>query len=376
MNIAKHLHFREWFYHVALQDIFSTKHHSRDFSGARAEYMYVRVRVLSIIFGVMSLFWIPIDFFSLNSDDFTKIFIMRLVFSGFFFFLAFRTPSVIGLRMTYVSLSLFFAVPALFYIGSRIVLNGAIDDGGVVHGYAFFPYLMVALLGIFPMTLLEGIVFAALSAAALVAGEIYANTVFTPQTLGELWFLGLLIGIALWIQLSQLHMLLRLYREASLDPLTGLVNRRVLVRWMELEIEKARMEQYPLSILLFDLDKFKQINDVYGHLSGDIVLRAFGKLLSKELRERNLIGRYGGEEFLAILPRMSLTQASEAAERMRAICHDNAVRGHAGDIIHFTTSIGVAEYKPGESFDAFIARVDQGLYQAKEQGRDMVVQAI
>jgi len=157
--------------------------------------------------------------------------------------------------------------------------------------------------------------------------------------------------------------------------LTGLVNRRALRKWIKLEVDKANENNTNLSILLFDLDKFKQINDNYGHLTGDIVLRTFAHILKQELVDDHLIGRYGGEEFLAIIPNSDIDKARETAERIRLSCHRVVVTGHEGQTTQFTTSIGIAQYNHNEALDELIHRVDQGLYTAKESGRDMVVEA-
>jgi diguanylate cyclase (GGDEF)-like protein len=169
-------------------------------------------------------------------------------------------------------------------------------------------------------------------------------------------------------------MLLRLYREATRDPLTRLVNRRVLNRWLADEMRRAQSEKKPLSVLLFDLDLFKRINDNYGHLVGDTVLRAFGDLLNKEATTP-LVGRYGGEEFLAILPGVEAGEALAVAERIRQGCRALRVPAGENQFVSFTTSVGVTELMPGEGADTLIKRVDKGLYQAKEAGRDLVTLA-
>jgi len=171
-------------------------------------------------------------------------------------------------------------------------------------------------------------------------------------------------------------MLMRLYREATRDTLTGLVNRRVLTTRLETEVKQQEEEARQLSLLIFDLDLFKRINDGYGHHAGDVVLQAFADILREHSRPQALVGRYGGEEFLAILPDCTLSEATEMAEEIRQACHLLTVYIQEDDFrIEFTTSIGVANWRPEESAEELIKRVDQGLYQAKAAGRDMVVVA-
>jgi diguanylate cyclase (GGDEF)-like protein len=227
---------------------------------------------------------------------------------------------------------------------------------------------------VFPLTLLEGVSAALFVGAFLLASELYAGTVWSLPSLANLWLLGLLAIIALWAELTQLHMLLRLYREATRDPLTRLVNRRVLNRWLEAEVARAGEGGGPLSLMLLDLDLFKRINDTHGHLTGDAVLRAFAELLQREA-ETLMVGRYGGEEFLAILPGVEAGAALEVAERIREGCQRLRVIAGDGHMVPFTTSIGVGQWLPGESAEQLVARVDQGLYQAKEAGRNAVTLA-
>ena len=168
-------------------------------------------------------------------------------------------------------------------------------------------------------------------------------------------------------------MLMRLYREATRDALTGLVNRRVLSTKLE---EEFNANDPRLVLLLFDLDLFKRINDNYGHHTGDNVLKAFADILRRHCEENFVVGRYGGEEFLAILPNTEIVRAREVAESIRVSCHEYTVHSSEDEQeIKFTTSIGLATRKPGESAHDMLARVDQGLYKAKSAGRDMVVVA-
>lgn len=201
------------------------------------------------------------------------------------------------------------------------------------------------------------------------------GTPLTVRAFGDIWLMGLLAGIAMWPELAQLHMLLQLYREATRDALTGLVNRAVLTKWLDLEVARAHDRTRPLSVLLLDLDLFKRINDTYGHLAGDMVLQVFARLMMREMPGINLIGRYGGEEFLAILPGRNAQQALDLANRIRASCHKARVRGPDDQIIGFTVSIGVATLEEGEDAEALLQRVDKGLYRAKEAGRDLAVVA-
>lgn len=155
------------------------------------------------------------------------------------------------------------------------------------------------------------------------------------------------------------------------DSLTGVYNRCYWQQQLGYEIQRAERYQHPLSLLLFNLDKFKDINNRYGHLGGDFVLAELTQLINSLLRDTDLFGRYGGEEFGIILPDTSITGALQVANR---IC--DTVAGHTlvfnQHIINVTTSIGVVSYA-GQSVDELIQRADTALYCAKRQGRNRAV---
>lgn len=365
----------EWLRRTHFNDLVTSETHSRDFNGSRAEYIYMRVRLLSIIFASLALLWIPIDLIIVPNEDLGPILGLRIAYSGLFFILSILTYSPQSLRYARLRLIAFVVIPCVFYICSRLVFSSSTGLEGALIGYSFLPYLTVVLLAIFPLTLVEGMVYASMVGITFLGSELYLNKALTISTLGDIWLLTLLAGIAVWAQLAQLHMLLRLYREASRDALTGLVNRRVLNKWLDLEIKRAREEGRPLSVLLFDLDYFKRVNDTYGHLTGDEVLKAFSRLLKRELANYNLIARYGGEEFIAILTGLDQSAAVTIAERIRKNCHAVQTKGLQGDIVKFTVSTGVTSLCSTDTVESLIHRVDKGLYSAKMKGRDMVVLA-
>jgi diguanylate cyclase (GGDEF)-like protein len=365
---------RDWFRSASLSDLLTGDGHSVDFGRLRSEYISSRVRLLAFLFAVLAPLWIPIDYHFLEPELFLSLFAMRLAYSGAYLGLAVWSGRPGNLLVAQIRLALFLIIPGLFYVGSDVMMQQYHAREEVLIGYTFLPFLMVALLAVFPLTLFEGIASVALIFIFVVAVEGSSGTLFALSTLGDLWLMALLAAIALWAELTQLHMLLRLYREATHDPLTRLVNRRVLTRWLTTEVPRAQAEGRSLSVLLFDLDLFKRINDNYGHLVGDAVLRAFGELLMKESGS-SMVGRYGGEEFLAILPGVGAGEALILAERIRQGCHTLRIPAGGGRVISFTTSVGVAELAPGEDPETLISRVDKGLYLAKESGRDLVAVA-
>ncbi len=365
----------EWLGQTNFNDLVSSDSHSRDFNGSRAEFIYMRVRLLAFMFALLALLWIPVDILIVPKESLGAILSLRLAYSGLFFILGMLVSRAQKLHSAQLRLTAFVLIPCLFYVCSRFVLSGDTGAEGVLIGYSFLPYLTVVLLAIFPLTLVEGIGYASLVGITFLGSEIYFEESLTVSSLADIWLLTLLAGIAIWAQLAQLHMLLRLYREASRDPLTGLVNRRVLNKWLEPEITRARQQGLPLSILLFDLDFFKRVNDTYGHLTGDKVLQTFSRLLKRDLSNYNLIGRYGGEEFIAVLTGEDESAAMATAERIRKNCHTVETRGSEGCVVGFTVSIGVTGLRDTDTVESLIHRVDKGMYKAKMNGRDTVMLA-
>jgi diguanylate cyclase (GGDEF)-like protein len=164
----------------------------------------------------------------------------------------------------------------------------------------------------------------------------------------------------------------RLSRQAQTDGLTGLANRRLLAERLEDELLRAQRNGTSVSLVMADIDNFKQINDTLGHQTGDNVLREFSAALDRSVRETDLAARYGGEEFVVVLPGAKLPNAARAAEQMRKAAAELAVPGRNGEVATFTVSFGVAEFPTYANAEALIAAADAALYQAKRGGKNRV----
>jgi diguanylate cyclase (GGDEF)-like protein len=157
-------------------------------------------------------------------------------------------------------------------------------------------------------------------------------------------------------------------KKAVTDKLTGLFNRSIIDTLIQVEIERAKRNNRPISILLFDIDHFKKINDTYGHDKGDYALKTIAEIVRRTLRKSDYIIRWGGEEFLVILPETDLDGAIKVAEKIRS----NIENYNFKDIGKVTVSIGVTMLKMGEPLDNAIKRADEALYVAKNKGRNRV----
>lgn len=163
---------------------------------------------------------------------------------------------------------------------------------------------------------------------------------------------------------------------ARIDPLTGVASRRAFTEIAETEIQRALRYRMPLAMVMVDIDHFKGVNDTFGHMTGDAVLASFAHTIAQEVREVDVVGRLGGEEFVILLPNISGLEAVQVAERMRlaVAASEMLVNGHQ---LHYTASFGVAEFDSRElSLSSFMARADEALYRAKRNGRNRVELAV
>ena len=160
----------------------------------------------------------------------------------------------------------------------------------------------------------------------------------------------------------------KLAKLAMTDTLTGVVNRLGLDQAFKAEMAQAEIDQRPLAVILTDIDLFKSVNDSHGHLVGDMLLQEFTAVLRRGVRATDVLGRWGGEEFLILCPQTDLEQALRLAERLRA-----AVQAHGFSVVGTkTSSFGVAALRAGETTDQLMRRTDDALYRAKREGRNRV----
>jgi diguanylate cyclase (GGDEF)-like protein len=162
-----------------------------------------------------------------------------------------------------------------------------------------------------------------------------------------------------------------LERQAQTDSLTGAVNRRHFQDLAERELAQSRRYNHPLSLLMIDIDRFKAVNDNFGHAVGDLVLREFVRKCRETLREVDIVARTGGEEFAVLLPATNDGQAAHVAERLRQAVAAGEVPVQQNSPVRFTISVGVASFQDAD-LETSLHRADQALYRAKELGRDRV----
>lgn len=167
--------------------------------------------------------------------------------------------------------------------------------------------------------------------------------------------------------------MVQLKKILDIDSLTSIYNRRYLEFYLNNSVQENKEFNSPFGILFFDIDHFKNINDTYGHNIGDKILKIIAKTIGLGLRPTDVLGRWGGEEFIAVVKDVSIETLEVVAERLRIICKNSSLTLDSGEILSVTISIGGSLYISEEPIESLIARADEYMYNAKENGRDRVV---
>jgi diguanylate cyclase (GGDEF)-like protein len=175
---------------------------------------------------------------------------------------------------------------------------------------------------------------------------------------------------AIALENARLHRIVE--RQALVDGLTGIANRRQCEEALTAEISRSDRLGAPLTLVLADLDDFKAINDAHGHATGDDVLREFAAVLRATVRDSDLAGRWGGEEFMLLLPGADAVGAAQLADRVRASLAERSFLGSEGAVVSVTCSFGVAQHTPGTDDRELFAAADRALYRAKREGKNRV----
>ena len=168
----------------------------------------------------------------------------------------------------------------------------------------------------------------------------------------------------------------QLHKLSVTDELTGLFNQRHFYKVMALELDRAKRYKHPLSLICVDLDNFKKVNDSLGHLEGDRVLRMIGDILTETLRNCDVAVRYGGDEFMVLLPETGIKSAAKTAERIRSVFNTKCLYSadhEAETIVNVSMSLGVTETNGSENADQIVQRADLAMYESKSSGGNNTV---
>lgn len=347
--------------------------HSLLVSRHRAGLIVGRVRLFALLFALLTPLWGVVDLIAFPYPLWTQLLALRVVVCLAFFSLLLFYREQGRMTDAYLAMFILFAIPTLFYISSHTLLAHyeLVDmPAAVAAGYAFLPFVLMAGLALFPLTLLENLLVAVvLLAAQAVAGYLNWSTLNWPSFVGAFWLLILIAGVTGLACMSQLAFMMALLRQAIRDDLTGVFSRNSGEEILQVQWNTSLRNNSALSLAFIDLDHFKQINDSFGHGIGDAALRSASQHIQDCMRSSDSLVRWGGEEFLLIMPDTDMTRARQALERLQAIG-----LGQRPDGTALTASIGVAEryYDRIEQPQQLLTLADQRMYKAKAAGRNRI----
>ncbi len=281
--------------------------------------------------------------------------LLLVLMSAALVYFTFVTPSV---NARVISVSLYVAIISLACSWQLLRINDA--KMALAQIVTAIPFIIT---GIFYLLRACYVVFEAEIGDFMLGGTIHQLAFLELIFLILMSTFGMLLLVTTKLENKLIH-------QNITDSLTGLYNRRALKSNVGIEVARTKRHKLNLSILMIDLDHFKGVNDNYGHQVGDIVLAELGKRLKNNLRSEDIIIRYGGEEFLVVLPETNLQQAIWVAEKLRASIKKSPLCEKP--VVTMTASLGVGLMFQDENLDHIIDRVDHALYDAKDTGRDKV----
>lgn len=354
--------------------LFSPSKHMTLLSTRRAAMIISRVRLIALLFAMLTLLFIVPDLLMLPWPVSGELALGRIVASLAFVGLMFSFQNSSSMRDAYVALAIMFAIPTAFFVFSYALLSQVHLDGlgmTITAIYAFLPLIMVAGLSIFPLTAVEGAIFAGPVLIAEIASSLMRMDHFNLSPLISTSWLVIVIAIVATLSgMSQLGFMIALVRTALRDALTGCFSRLSGMELLEIQFILSSRSGSPLALAFIDLDNFKSVNDNFGHDAGDLVLVKTAEHIRASLRTGDMLARWGGEEFILIMPNTFCNDAIAAIERLRA---DGL--GMRPDNTPMTASIGISERTEDHSSDwkALVELADQRMYSAKQSGKNKSV---
>jgi diguanylate cyclase (GGDEF)-like protein len=352
-----------------LYELFTTKEHGLPISRHRAAIIQSRVFFFCLVFAVLVPAWSIIDLLFLPSSLWSGLLALRAVSGVVFAVLAWLTRREPTIKLARLLLAGMLVVTPLFYLASGYWIGDdpLTSQEQIIAGlYGLLPFVMVAGLTLFPLTLVEFLAYAVPMFLVTLFSAYPTTEADIPQAVSTMWLIILILGVALFSSLTQLRYMLSQVSRASYDVLTGMLTRRAGIEVLDLQFRLATMGGASMSVLYFDLDNFKAVNDTYGHEKGDEVLKTASQQICKSVRKGDSVIRWGGEEFVVVLPTADPREANDVVTRIMTAGVGDRPEGGA-----VTASIGVAEVQEDDVNDwkAQIELADHRMYTAKTSGR-------
>ncbi|MEW6163804.1 MAG: GGDEF domain-containing protein [Pseudomonadota bacterium] len=352
-----------------LFDLISAGAHAPYLTRHRVVSLTARIRLVAFCFSGLTLLWILLDAATLPAGLWRTFAAVRVLSVVLFLGLALAPERERTLRHTLGMLAALLAAPMLLYALAQFRLQGVELDGlAAINAslYESLPFIVLAGLCIFPLVVVEGLLFALPVLGVVVVVQLATLPVEPVRLFSTLWVHGLALGVYLLACATQLHYMMALLHRASYDPLTGALTRRSGVEVIDLQFRLAAEQDGPFAIAFLDLDKFKSINDDHGHEAGDQALRDAMAALHRVLRKADAIVRWGGEEFVVVFANTDLSGTRIVLRRLL-----DEWLGRRPDGAPLTASIGVAERGAdgAEDWAELVKLADERMYAAKQAGR-------
>lgn len=339
----------------------------------RTAMLATRIQLVAGLIAILTPLYIPVEMFMLPYEIWSQLAVARLLATAAFIFIIYKARRADTLRKALSTLGMILVIGVVFYLYTYQFLEQfQLNELQAVFatGYTLLPFVMLAILSIFPLTILENVVFS-IPLLIIQFGFVLQHwDDFGISTIvSSYWLLILISGVSVLAGMSQLAFMIVLVRESMRDGLTGCFSRNSGEELLDLQFLLSCRSATQLSVAFFDLDHFKQINDKYGHDAGDRALIEFTRSLRSQLRSSDMLARWGGEEFLLIMPGADIEQARSALERC---CHVGL--GRRPDGTPLTASIGISErqHDHAETWEALVDLSDKRMYLAKQAGRNRI----
>ncbi len=340
-----------------------------------ATVILARVQLIAALFAVLVPLCSIVDLLVFPAGLAWQLVLLRLLSALLFVALAWprELSTTHPYRQALLHLLGLLMIPPLFHLLAADALLGAGATQAqrlVTQLYAYLPTIVLGGLAIFPLTALETLGLALPVIATGLLGATSGQSLSLEQHGGTLWFMTMMLGVAVFSGMSQCHYMATLVLKAMHDPLTGAFTRQSGEEALNLLFRLNAMADKPLTLAFFDLDHFKSINDTWGHEAGDRCLQTLADRIRQGLRRSDLLVRWGGEEFIALLPDTPCANVEILLRRLRA-----SSLGSRPDGTPLTASIGIADSREDgiTAWEQLVQRADQRMYAAKALGRDGVV---
>lgn len=367
-DIAGDTPFERWVW------LLSARTHSALLVSRRKEMIASRVAVTAVPFALLTPLWAVIEFFVLPHPLWALLAAGRLAATLGFIALWLFLKGKQRLHRAQPALWMLMGIPTLFYFYASVCFAGYTFSGYSALSattHTLLPILLLTGLSIFPLTAVEVVLLALPVLLAKIALTImYWSPPEWPAAIGAVWLLLLITVVALLAGISQLAFIIDLVHEGIRDKLTRCFSRASGEELLALQYANSIRAGAPLSIAFIDIDHFKKVNDEHGHETGDKVLIDTVRHIGSQLRKGDMLCRWGGEEFIVIMPNTGCSQALSTLDRMR-----KAGLGLRPEGKPLTVSIGVAERATDgtRNWQSLVDLADTRMYQAKQAGRDKIV---